>query len=116
MNNMTVRTLRTDTQTQNPQQLVQNANIYLEEKEQQNTENIKYSMLAHTAYRVMPTHTFQVSAQGVTFLVDSGAAESVVKASDLIPTSKMSSRTLRTIGETGNSIKERYMVPEFMMK
>lgn len=63
------------------------------------------------------THTLQVSGQMVTFLVESRAAESVIRTSDLTPTPKMSGRSLRTIGATGNSVTEKYTVPlKSMMK
>ena len=51
----------------------------------------------------MPEHTIVVSGKDITFLVDSGATESVIKCEEFDITPKMSARYLRTMGATGTT-------------
>ncbi len=52
--------------------------------------------------------TLQISGQLVTFLVDSGAAESVVY-NDLNPKIELSGRSMKSKGATGNIIKKKIL-------
>lgn len=68
-------------------------------------------MYSHEAYKIMPSMTLLISGQQVTFLFNSRATESVVHCNDLIPKPKLSSRHMKTIEATGNTVKEKYTVP-----
>lgn len=55
--------------------------------------------------------TITINGKNITFLVDSGATESVIQHVEFDPTPKMSTRYLKTVGASGTSVIERYTVP-----
>lgn len=74
--------------------------------------NAKYS---RDAYTDMPTHTLLVHGKCVTFLVDSGATHSVIKA-DTFPTPpKMSNRYVKSVGASGETVLEKLHYHALMM-
>ena len=52
----------------------------------------------------MPKHKITVSGKDITFLIDSGATESVIKCEEFVTTPKMSVGYLKTIGATGTTV------------
>lgn len=107
--------MRAQTQTQNTNraQILTQAILYLESKTKSDEEEIATTFVdySHSAYKNMPCLTLLVKNKAVTFLVDSGATESVIteKAFDTLP--KLSGRFLKTLGVAGLPVVEKYTVP-----
>lgn len=63
------------------------------------------------AYRQLPHYTLTIRDKRVTFLVDSGATNSVIRAHDFSPPPKMSGRFVYSVGASGTTIRENFTIP-----
>lgn len=93
--------------------MINEAITHLEEKEKElsTPSNDRYAHLTNPAYKKLPTINLKVGGTEVTFLVDSGATESVLKKDSLKPKPKVSGRYVKTIGATGIVVIEPYTTP-----
>lgn len=82
------------------------------EKEQDFKTTPTYSLLSSEAYKKMPTIVCMVKGTPLTFLVDSGATNSIIRSSELNPADlKLSGRYTWSLSATGNTVKEKYSTP-----
>ncbi|XP_042272652.1 uncharacterized protein LOC121900407 [Thunnus maccoyii] len=93
--------------------LIDDAIAQLEKKQETaNTQHVgTYAKYSTDAYAGMPTHTLLVHGKHVTFLVDSGATQSVIRADTFLTPPKMSGRYMKSVGASGDTVLEKYRFP-----
>lgn len=58
-----------------------------------------------------PNYTLNIEGQKLSFLVDSGATNSVIKQASLLPSPRMSGNFVFTISASGQTVKEKFTAP-----
>lgn len=70
-----------------------------------------YAHLTSEAYKAFPTFQLIILGQQVTFMVDSGATSSVVKAGDFLTPPKQSGNHVYSVSASGQVVKEEITTP-----
>ncbi|XP_046904773.1 uncharacterized protein LOC124486931 isoform X2 [Hypomesus transpacificus] len=89
-------------------QLVSRCISILSEKFEPQPTYLSYSS---EAYKSFPQFTMMIAGRSITFLVDSGATNSVIKSTEFPSSPKLSGRFVYSMGASGQVVKENLTVP-----